>query len=125
MYQLAVTVDDGEGGVTEVVRGVDLLSSAPRQMYLQELFGFSQPAYGHVPLLLAPDGRRLSKRDKDLDLGALRTQLSAEQLLGSLAHTAGLLAQYRPISAKELAAEFSWEKLKKEDIYLNAQELVR
>ena len=67
VYQLAVTVDDGEAGVTEVVRGMDLLSSAPRQMYLQELFGFSHPVYAHVPMLLAPDGRRLSKRDKDLD----------------------------------------------------------
>ena len=72
VYQLAVTVDDGEAGVTEVVRGRDLLSSAPRQMYLQELFGFHHPSYAHVPMLLAADGRRLSKRDKDLDLGQLR-----------------------------------------------------
>ena len=125
VYQLAVTVDDGESGVTEVVRGVDLLSSAPRQMYLQELFGFPHPQYGHVPLLLAPDGRRLSKRDRDLDLGELRKHLSPAQLLGSLAHTAGLLEQYEPISAAELATAFSWEKLKKEDIYLNAEELIR
>ena len=125
VYQLAVTVDDGESGVTEVVRGVDLLSSAPRQMYLQELFGFPHPQYGHVPLLLAPDGRRLSKRDRDLDLGELRKHLSPAQLLGSLAHTAGLLEQYEPISAAELATAFSWDKLKKEDIYLNAEELVR
>jgi glutamyl-tRNA synthetase len=125
VYQLAVTVDDGESGITEVVRGVDLLSSAPRQMYLQELFGFPHPEYGHVPLLLAPDGRRLSKRDQDLDLGQLRKYLSPEQLIGSLAHTAGLLERYEPISARELAAEFSWEKLKKEDIYLNAEQLVR
>ena len=116
VYQLAVTVDDGEAGVTEVVRGVDLMSSAPRQMYLQKLFGFSHPTYGHVPLLLAPDGRRLSKRDKDLDLGQLRQHLTPEQLLGSLAHTAGLLERYTPISAVELATEFSWEKLKKDDI---------
>ena len=125
VYQLAVTVDDGESGVTEVVRGVDLLSSAPRQMYLQDLFGFSHPKYGHVPLLLAPDGRRLSKRDKDLDLGELRKNLTAEQLIGSLAHTAGLLDAFRPISAAELAGEFSWEKMKKDDIYLNAAELAR
>ena len=124
VYQLAVTVDDGEAGVTEVVRGVDLLGSAPRQMYLQELFGFAHPQYGHVPLLLAPDGRRLSKRDKDLDLTYLRAHLRPEELIGSLAHTCGLLQQYAPISASELAAEFSWEKLKKEDIYLNAQELL-
>ena len=125
VYQLAVTVDDGESGVTEVVRGVDLLSSAPRQMYLQQIFGFPHPQYGHGPLLLAPDGRRLSKRDKDLDLGELRKYLSPEQLLGSLAHTAGLLERYEPISAPELATAFSWEKLKKEDIYLNAEELIR
>ncbi len=125
VYQLAVTVDDAEAGVTEVVRGVDLLSSAPRQMYLQELFGFSQPEYGHVPLLLAPDGRRLSKRDRDLDLDALRNHLTAEELIGSLAHTAGLLERYEPISARELATLFSWEKLKKEVIYLNAEEIGR
>ena len=125
VYQLAVTVDDGESGVTEVVRGVDLLSSAPRQMYLQDLFGFPHPEYGHVPLLLAPDGRRLSKRDKDLDLGELRKNLTAEQLIGSLAHTAGLLDAFRPISAAELAGEFSWEKMKKDDIYLNVAELAR
>ena len=125
VYQLAVTVDDGEAGVTEVVRGVDLLSSAPRQMYLQDLFGFAHPAYGHVPLLLAPDGRRLSKRDKDLDLGQLQAWLRPEELIGSLAHTCGLLDRYQPISARELCSEFSWEKLKKEDIYLNAEQLRR
>ena len=125
VYQLAVTVDDGEAGVTEVVRGVDLLSSAPRQMYLQEIFGFPPPEYGHVPLLLAPDGRRLSKRDRDLDLGELRKHLTPQQLLGSLAHTCGLMEQYVPISAAELAGEFSWQKLKKEDIYLNADHLLR
>ena len=124
VYQLAVTVDDGEAGVTEVVRGVDLMSSAPRQMYLQELFGFSHPSYGHVPLLLAPDGRRLSKRDRDLDLGVLRQNLRPEALIGSLAHTCGLLETCQSISAAELAAEFSWEKLKKEDIYLNADQLL-
>ena len=124
VYQLAVTVDDGEAGVTEVVRGVDLLSSAPRQMYLQDLFGFAHPTYGHVPLLLAPDGRRLSKRDKDLDLGYLRQHMTAEQLIGSLAHTAGLLERSQSISAAELAAEFSWEKLHKTDIYLNAELLL-
>ena len=119
VYQLAVTVDDGEAGVTEVVRGRDLLSSAPRQMYLQSLFGFSHPEYAHVPMLLAPDGRRLSKRDKDLDLGQLRQVMSAEKLLGSLAHSAGLLDKSTPISAVELAKEFSYNKLKNEDICLD------
>ena len=120
VYQLAVTVDDGEAGVTEVVRGMDLLSSAPRQMYLQELLGFPHPAYGHVPMLLAPDGRRLSKRDRDLDLGILRQRMTPEALLGSLAFSAGLIDQSVPVSARELAGEFSWDKLRKDSIYLES-----
>ena len=118
VYQLAVTVDDGEAGVTEVVRGMDLLGSAPRQMYLQELFGFAHPAYGHVPMLLAPDGRRLSKRDRDLDLGQLRLRMKPEELIGRLAAAAGLLEHYETISARELAGEFSWNKLTGQAIYL-------
>ena len=120
VYHLAVTVDDGEAGVTEVVRGMDLLSSAPRQMYLQELFGFPHPDYAHVPMLLAPDGRRLSKRDRDLDLGVLRQRLTSEALIGSLAFAAGLTERNVPISAAELSGEFSWEKLGCGSIYLDA-----
>ena len=118
VYQLAVVVDDGEAGVTEVVRGLDLLGSAPRQMYLQELFGFSHPAYGHVPMLLAPDGRRLSKRDKDLDLGQLQKHHSPEKILGALAFAAGIIDQNTAVSASELAEEFSWAKVKGKAIYL-------
>ena len=123
VYQLAVTVDDGEAGVTEVVRGMDLLSSAPRQMYLQELFGFPHPEYGHVPMLLAPDGRRLSKRDRDLDLGELRKHISPEQLIGTLAFSAGLIDRKTAISPQELAREFSWDNLKGDSIYLDAANL--
>ena len=61
-----------QSALEAAVRGMDLLGSAPRQMYLQELLGFSHPAYGHVPMLMSSDGRRLSKRDKDLDLDAIR-----------------------------------------------------
>ncbi|MBO5837961.1 MAG: tRNA glutamyl-Q(34) synthetase GluQRS [Oscillospiraceae bacterium] len=124
VYQLAVTVDDGQSGVTEVVRGMDLLSSAPRQMYLQELFGFSHPDYGHVPMLVAPDGRRLSKRDKDLDLGQLRLHFTPEQVLGTLAFSAGLIPENCPISAKELVSQFVWEKLGKENICLDITQFV-
>ena len=123
VYQLAVTVDDGEAGVTEVVRGMDLLGSAPRQMYLQELFGFPHPTYGHVPMLMAPDGRRLSKRDRDLDLGVLKQHCSAETVLGTLAYSAGLLEQNIPISARELAKELSGQRRKPEDICLDASKL--
>ena len=124
VYQLAVTVDDGEAGVTEVVRGMDLLSSAPRQMYLQELFGFPHPAYGHVPMLLAPDGRRLSKRDRDLDLGELRKRVSAEKLIGTLAFSAGLIDRNVSLSASELAAEFDWKNLRGDAIYLDASKIL-
>ena len=123
VYQLAVTVDDGEAGVTEVVRGMDLLSSAPRQMYLQELFGFPHPEYAHVPMLLAPEGRRLSKRDRDLDLGVLRQRITPETLIGTLAFASGLIDQNVPISARELSKEFSWEKLNGDSIFLDAASL--
>ena len=123
VYQLAVTVDDGEAGVTEVVRGMDLLSSAPRQMYLQALFGFPHPEYAHVPMLLAPDGRRLSKRDRDLDLGILRQRLSREALLGVLAFAAGLIDQEVPVSLEELTKEFSWKKLSGDSIFLDPARL--
>ena len=120
VYQLAVTVDDGAAGVTEVTRGMDLLSSAPRQMYLQELLGLPHPEYAHVPMLLAPDGRRLSKRDRDLDLGELRRRVTPEQLIGTLAYAAGIISKLEPVSAAELAKEFRWEKVKGESLYLDA-----
>ena len=112
VYQLAVTVDDGLAGVTEVVRGSDLLSSAPRQMYLQELFGFAHPAYGHIPLLIAPDGRRLSKRDQDTDLGYLKSHCTPEKIIGMLAYACGLTDRQAAVSAKELLGEFSWSKVR-------------
>ncbi len=121
VYQLAVTVDDALAGVTEVVRGMDLMSSSPRQMFLQETLGFSHPRYGHVPMLVAADGRRLSKRDRDLDLGYLRQSISAERLLGILAHAGGLIDRPESLSARELCGHFSWENLKGDAIYLDTE----
>ena len=123
VYQLAVTVDDGLAGVTEVVRGMDLLSSAPRQMYLQELFGFSHPSYAHVPMLLASDGRRLSKRDRDLDLGVLRTRVTPQRLIGKLCYAAGIIDQDTDLSARELAGLFSWEKVTGQAIFFEGNTL--
>lgn len=123
VYQLAVTVDDGEAGVTEVVRGMDLLSSAPRQMYLQELWEFPHPEYAHVPMLLSPDGRRLSKRDRDLDLGEIRKHLSPQQLLGILACSAGLLETAEAVSLEELKTLFSWEKVQRDSVFLSPEGL--
>lgn len=117
-YQLAVVVDDADNGVTQVIRGRDLLASTPRQMYLFALLGKSAPEYCHVPLLLAPDGRRLSKRDGDLDLEALLTRFSPETIIGVLAFSAGLLDRSKPISASELASVFDWRKVRRENIIL-------
>ncbi len=115
-YQLAVVVDDLAAGVTEVVRGRDLLPSTPRQMYLYELLGAAPPRYVHVPLLLARDGRRLSKRERDLDLGALSARMLPEVLLGQLACWAGLRGTPEPVTARELIEEFDWKHVRAADI---------
>ena len=114
-YQLAVVVDDGAMGVTQVVRGSDLLDSTPRQLWLQEQLGLPHPEYGHVPLLLAPDGRRLAKRDRDQELGELQRRCSARELVGQLALLAGLIPEYTPISPAELIPLFSWDRLPRAD----------
>lgn len=112
-YQLAVVVDDALMGITEVVRGHDLLGSVGRQVYLQRLLGYREPAYGHIPLLMAPDGRRLSKREHDLDLGVLRAALpSSRPLIGKLASLVGLAERGEEISAEELVPRFSWDMLR-------------
>lgn len=67
-YQLAVVVDDAAQGVSQVVRGADLLSSTPRQILLQRLLGYSSPAYAHLPLIVNPQGGKLSKRDTAVSL---------------------------------------------------------
>lgn len=117
-YQLAVVVDDAAMGVTEVVRGADLLSSTPRQLYLYQLLGLTPPEFIHFPLLLAPDGRRLSKRDADAGLDSLRGRFTAEELLGRLAQLSGFHPSGEPASAAELLGEFSWETVPREDIRL-------
>ena len=118
VYQLAVVVDDGEAGVNQVVRGCDLLSSTPRQLYLYELLGLTPPEYWHVPMLTDGEGRKLSKRDADLDFGALRQRFQPEDILGLLAARCGLIPREEPISLRELTAEFDWAKIKMQDIVM-------
>ncbi len=74
--------------------------------------------YWHIPLLLAPDGRRLSKREGDLDLGRLRQQAGPEQIIGWLAWAAGLLTQAEALSPRELLPGFSWKKIRRDDIVI-------
>lgn len=119
-YQLAVVVDDALMGVTEVVRGRDLLDSAPKQILLHRALGYQPPAFGHHPLILADDGRRLSKRDMDTDMGFLRERFTAQELLGQLGFAAGFIDRAEPLTAAELLSHFDWKKLKKEDIKINA-----
>ena len=127
-YQLVCVVDDAASGVTEVVRGDDLLSSTPRQIYLQRLLGLPTPAYAHHPLLVDAQGRRLSKRDADCDLGFVRQQVRGpEQLVGFLAACAGVIERYEPVRAGELVGEFSWERVVHDPVgvYGRAAELGR
>ena len=118
VYQLAVVVDDGAEGVTQVVRGCDLLSSTPRQLYLCRLLELPEPSYWHVPMLTDKDGRKLSKRDAAMDLGQLRKERRPEELIGLLAFRSGLIDKETSVSAEELLREFRWDKLKKDDIVI-------
>ena len=119
-YQLAVVTDDAAGGVTQVVRGKDLLSSVPRQLYLYLLLGERSPEYFHVPLLIDESGRRLSKRDGDLDLAALRQTMTAQELLGRLAWAADLLPEYEPVTLPGLLPCFSWDRVRRDDIVIRS-----
>ena len=118
-YQLAVVVDDALTGVTEVVRGRDLLLSSPQQMYVADLLGFAPPQFIHLPLLCNTEGQRLSKRDKSLDMGVLRQHYSAEQLVGWMACLAGLLPSPDAISPRALLPIFSWERVPCDDIVVD------
>lgn len=85
-YQLAVVVDDAEQGVTQVVRGADLLHSTPRQIALQRALGYPTPEYAHVPLVVSPDGSKLGKRDGALPLPSLDDAHVRETLAAALRH---------------------------------------
>lgn len=115
-YQLAVVIDDALMGVTEVVRGRDLLLSVPQQIYLHRLLGFTPPSFCHLPLLCNQEGQRLCKRDKSLDLGELRKDHTPHQLIGLLAYYAGIIEKPEPASPQDLIPQFSWQKVPTTDI---------
>jgi len=108
-YQFAVVVDDMRQGVTDVVRGDDLLDSTARQIWLYRCIypGRALPRWWHLPLVVGPDGRRLAKRHGDTRLSYYREQdVAPERIIGLLAHWSGLLPTPQPKSAADFRAAF-------------------
>ena len=106
-YNLAVVVDDADQGVTQVVRGDDLLSSTPRQVHLQRLLGLPQPEYLHVPLVLGEDGQRLAKRHGAVTLDDLAAAgWSATEVLAALAVSLGLAHSGESVTVDQLVDRF-------------------
>lgn len=116
-YQLAVSFDDMDMGITRVVRGRDLLSSTAKQIFIINELGGTSPSYCHAPLLVSADGRKMSKRKGDLSMEVLREKYSAEEIIGYLSKLLNLTGG-RPISANELLRHFSWDKVPENDILI-------
>ncbi len=115
-YQLAVVVDDLAMGITEVVRGGDLLSSTARQIHLIEALGGEIPAYGHVPMATGGDGRKLSKRYESMTIAEVREAgVRPEVLCGYFAQTLGLLPDVEAVSPTELIDTFNWASIRRDD----------
>lgn len=110
-YQLAVVVDDAAMGITEVVRGADLLLSSPQQIYLYGLLGAKAPEFAHLPLICNGDGIRLSKRDRGVGMAELRVAHTPEEVIGKVAHLAGLIPEEAPVGLADLLPSFSWQKI--------------
>ena len=124
-YQLAVTIDDALMGITQVVRGCDLLSSTPMQLYIYGLLGFSPPAFCHIPLLLDASGRRLSKRDGVLEIASMRKAYgSPEPIIGLLAYLAGQIEKPEPLNVNDLLPIFKPESIPTKNIVVTS-ELIR
>ena len=115
-YQLAVVVDDAFMGVSEVVRGRDLLPSAAAQTYLHKTLCHTPPAFSHVPLLLGADGRRLSKRDGSSGMDELRSRFSREELIGTIMFLCGCTEKKEAMSLDEAVSAFSWERVRHDDV---------
>ena len=116
-YNLAVVVDDAAQGVSQVVRGDDLLSSTPRQILLQRLLDLANPAYWHVPLVLGDDGQRLAKRDGAVTLVALHDEgWSAADVVGVLARSLGLAGPGERVTVADLLGRFDPERVPKQPV---------
>jgi len=119
-YNLAVVVDDAAQGIEEVVRGDDLLTSAPRQALLAELLGLAVPRYAHVPLVLGPDGTRLAKRHAAVTLAEqLHAGASVELVVGWLAASCGLVPGPAELTAGEVLEAFDPARIVREPTVLD------
>ena len=117
-YQLAVVVDDYEMGITEVVRGDDLVLSTYRQQAIIRHLGWPSPKYYHVPLVFGPDGQRLAKRQGD-SLTYLRCQsISAEAIVGYLAYSTGMISRPEKLRPSDLIGLLDWSKVNRESFQL-------
>jgi len=114
-YHLAVVVDDGAAGVTRIVRGRDIAPSTATQVALQRYLGLVTPTYRHHLLLLEPRGGKLAKLHGSVGAPALRARYEAAELVGLLAHAAGLAASAAPITAQALARAFAWPHVRTRD----------
>lgn len=124
-YQLAVVVDDAAMGITDVLRGWDLLDSTPRQLALYEALGWPAPRFAHVPLLYGADGQRLAKRHGAVSLPALRAAgARPERVVGCLAYASGLLDRPEPATPAELVAGFDLARVPREQVQVG-DELLR
>jgi len=111
-YQLAVVVDDADMGITEVVRGDDLIPSTPRQLLLYQALQLIPPQFIHVPLVVGPDGRRLAKRHGDTRLASLRDAgVRSQALVGLLAWSCGWLTRPEPVRPDELLSKFRLDSI--------------
>lgn len=118
-YMLAVVVDDDAMGITEVIRGDDLLPATPRQLLLYRALGLKQPAFTHVPLVVSEDGRRLAKRHGDTRISALRESgVPAERIIGLLAWWCGWAAWGERLSLRDLPPRFDLQALPREPAVL-------
>ena len=116
-YQLAVVVDDALMGITEIVRGRDLLLSTPQQLHLYRTLGFPEPTFFHHPLLINENGQRLCKRDLSMDIGILREKhKNPDEIVGFLAFLAGLLPSPTPLNPRDLLPLFTWQNVPTQDI---------
>jgi glutamyl-tRNA synthetase len=121
-YQLAVVVDDAEMGVTEVIRGDDLIPSTPRQLLLYRALGHAPPQFAHVPLVVGADGRRLAKRHGDTRLGTLRESgVRPESLVGLLAWSCGWQPTPDPVPPRDLIPRFRLEAIPKTAFVLTGE----